>query len=123
MAQLVVSLLTSLTLLATNYRSSPTALATASIANAGVMLATRTHMGNFWNSSIQTRIPFVEKFNDAQRGSERVVGVLGYLSASWGLAGGIWVAVGQGWVDGRVVWVVPMGITALVLVRDFKVLG
>jgi hypothetical protein len=49
--------------------------------------------------------------------------VLGYLSASWGLAGGIWVAVGQGWVDGRVVWVVPMGITALVLVRDFKVLG
>jgi hypothetical protein len=86
MAQLVVSLLTSLTLLATNYRSSPTALATASIANAGVMLATRTHMGNFWNSSIQTRIPFVEKFNDAQRGSERVVGVLGF-GLLWGRAG------------------------------------
>jgi len=65
----------------------------------------------------------VEKFNDAQRGSERVVGVLSYLSASWGLAGGIWGVVGQGWVDGSVVWIVPVGVTALVLVRDLKMLG
>lgn len=52
-------------------------------------------MADFWNESKQTKIPFVEKFNDAIRGSERVVLVLENLAFSWGVAGCVW-ALGWG---------------------------
>ena len=47
-------------------------------------------MHGFWNEGKQTKIPFVEKFNDAIRGSEKVVLVLETLAFSWGVAGAVW---------------------------------
>ena len=47
-------------------------------------------MHNFWNERTQTKIPFVEKFNDAIRGSETVVVLLEVLAFSWGVAGCVW---------------------------------
>ena len=61
-----------------------------------MLLFTRTHMANFWNESVQTRVPFVQKFNDAVRGSEHVVRVLGALSAVWAVAGTGWAVMGRG---------------------------
>jgi hypothetical protein len=55
-------------------------------------------MANFWNESNQTRVPFVQKFNDAVRGSEQVVRLLGALSTSWVLAGLGWGAMAKGWI-------------------------
>ncbi|KAF2020398.1 hypothetical protein BU24DRAFT_360858 [Aaosphaeria arxii CBS 175.79] len=49
--------------------------------------AARVHMAGFWNEKEQTRVPFLEKFNDAVRGSERERDLV------WGIAG-CWVAVG-----------------------------
>lgn len=71
---------------------------TASAANTVMLLFARTHMANFWNESVQTRVPFVQKFNDAVRGSEQVVRILGALSAAWGVAGLGWGAMGRGWI-------------------------
>ena len=53
-------------------------------------------MASFWNESKQTRIPFVEKFNEAIRGSEKVVWLLGTLSFAWLASGAVWVGVGEG---------------------------
>jgi hypothetical protein len=55
-------------------------------------------MANFWNEKNQTRVPFVQKFNDAVRGSETVVNILGALCASWVVSGLGWVAMGRGWL-------------------------
>lgn len=68
-------------------------------------------MARFWNDKVQTRVPFVEKFNDAVRGSETVVVLLGTLSLSWGVAGAAWAAVSKGWIGGLggvVAWSVPV---------------
>ncbi|KAF1922763.1 uncharacterized protein M421DRAFT_77318 [Didymella exigua CBS 183.55] len=77
----------------------------------------RTHMANFWNESKQTKIPFVEKFNDAIRGSERVVAILETLAFSWGVAGCVWaldwellgVGIWGGVTAARSVWMVKHG--------------
>jgi|TARA_R110002003_G_scaffold103_7_gene8158 hypothetical protein len=53
-------------------------------------------MANFWNEKEQTRVPFVQKFNDAVRGSEQVVWLLGALSTSWALSGVGWAATAKG---------------------------
>jgi hypothetical protein len=84
---LFVSFITPLVLATTSYGNSPTALMTCSAANAVVLFFTRMHMANFWNEKNQTRIPFVQKFNDAVRGSETVVSILGALCASWVVSG------------------------------------
>jgi hypothetical protein len=78
-------------------------------------------MANFWNERVQTRVPFVEKFNDAVRGSETVVMVLGTLSLSWGVAGAAWAAVGRGWIGGFggvALWCVPVGLRAVWAVQN-----
>jgi hypothetical protein len=94
--QLLISFISPLVLLSTSYRSSPTVLITASAANTIILLFTRTHMANFWNEKEQTRVPFVQKFNDAVRGSEQVVWLLGALSTSWALSGVGWAATAKG---------------------------
>ena len=68
-------------------------------------------MANFWNDKEQTRIPFVEKFNEAIRGSERVVLLLGTLCTSWAVAGAVWLGVANGGsaVLGLAVWGLVMG--------------
>lgn len=95
--QLLVSLLTPLILLSTSQASNPNALMTISAANTAILLFARNHMANFWNESVQTRVPFAQKFNDAVRGSETVVQILGALSAAWGIAGVGWGLMGRGW--------------------------
>jgi hypothetical protein len=69
-----------------------------SIANAAALFFARNHMANFWNEKNQTRVPFVQKFNDAVRGSEQVVSILGALCASWVVSGVGWAAMGKGWM-------------------------
>jgi hypothetical protein len=48
-------------------------------------------MAQFWNEGNQVQVPFVEKFNEAIKGSEQVVGVLGLLSLAWLAAGVMWL--------------------------------
>ncbi|KAH7070631.1 hypothetical protein BKA63DRAFT_420491 [Paraphoma chrysanthemicola] len=95
---LLISFVTPLVLLSTSHGSSPTVLIAASAANTIMLLFTRTHMANFWNEKVQTRVPFVQKFNDAIRGSEQVVWLLGALSTSWALSGLGWAATAKGWI-------------------------
>lgn len=47
-------------------------------------------MAGFWNDSKQVEVPFVEKFNEAIRGSKRVVDLLTLLVSSWVLAEVVW---------------------------------
>ncbi|KAF2628295.1 hypothetical protein BU25DRAFT_410388 [Macroventuria anomochaeta] len=83
-------------------KHTPTTLGVTSLALGAGLYTARTHMANFWNESTQTKIPFVEKFNDSIRGSERVVLILETLSFSWGVAGCVWAL---GWEDlGVGVW-------------------
>ncbi|KAF2125874.1 hypothetical protein P153DRAFT_389324 [Dothidotthia symphoricarpi CBS 119687] len=81
----------------------------APLALAAVVFAARVHMARFWNTKEQVRVPFMTDYNDAARGSEKVVGVLSVLAFSWGwevvefgMAGkGVWVEMlvsGVGWV-------------------------
>lgn len=108
---LICSFLTSAVLLCQPSRSTPTILIASSLANATAAYLSRTHMANFWNDSTQTRIPFVEKFNQAIRGSEKVVWLLGTLSMGWAGAALVWAVVGQGWTVGtHVLWALPMGL-------------
>jgi hypothetical protein len=86
----------------------PTYLVSAALLNAGATFLSRTHMANFWNDTQQTRIPFVEKFNEAIRGSEKVVLLLGTLSISWATAAAVWVGTGNG-ILGLAVWGVVVG--------------
>jgi len=84
-----VSLVTALALL---FRTSgKPVLLTAAGANVAVLFAARTHMAMFWNEGNQVQVPFVEKFNEAIKGSEQVVGVLGLLSLAWGGVGALWL--------------------------------
>lgn len=55
-------------------------------------------MAAFWNEKVQTRVPFVQKFNDAVRGSEEVVSILGVLGGCWVVAGLGWGVMGVGWI-------------------------
>lgn len=66
-------------------------------------------MAGFWNEREQTRIPLVKDFNEAIRGSEKVVLLLGTLGLGWGVAAGVWVVgMGEG-LMGLAVWVVAVG--------------
>lgn len=47
-------------------------------------------MAGFWNDREQVKVPFVEGFNEAVRGSETVVSLLGVLGGLWGLVGCVW---------------------------------
>jgi hypothetical protein len=68
-------------------------------------------MANFWNDNKQARIPFVEKFNEAIRGSEKVVLLLGTLSMGWAVAGAVWLGVANGanGILGLALWALVMG--------------
>ncbi|KAH3947462.1 hypothetical protein HBH53_115980 [Parastagonospora nodorum] len=92
---LIISILTPIVALST---SNSTYLVSAAAANTAVLMFSRQHMANFWNEKEQTRIPFVQKFNDAVRGSEQVVQILGLLGASWAVTAVGWGVMGQGWL-------------------------
>ncbi|KAI4696758.1 uncharacterized protein J4E88_000936 [Alternaria novae-zelandiae] len=122
---LLLSLLTSVALLTIPSLSSPKILIGTGAANAAATYLARVHMKNFWNDKTQTKIPFVEKFNEAIRGSELVVLLLGTLSLGWAAASGVWAGMANGgsgilglgvWglvVGGRVMGIAPeMGWTS-----------
>jgi hypothetical protein len=70
----------------------------AAAANTAILIFARQHMANFWNEKEQTRVPFVQKFNDAVRGSEQVVSILGLLTAAWAVTGAGWGVMRLGWL-------------------------
>jgi hypothetical protein len=75
-------------------------------------------MANFWNESTQTRIPFVEKFNEAIRGSEKVVWILGTLSFSWASAGLAWGLMAGGITsNGTPIWSLVTGVRVLYMTK------
>lgn len=78
--------------------SDPTVLISVAVGNTAILLFAQQHMANFWNEKEQTRVPFVQKFNDAVRGSEQVVSILGLLTASWAVTGAGWGIMGKGWL-------------------------
>ncbi|KAF1936500.1 hypothetical protein EJ02DRAFT_358985 [Clathrospora elynae] len=100
--------------------ASPTVLLATSVASAAATFLSRTHMANFWNESKQTRIPFVEKFNEAIRGSEKVVLVLGTLSIGWTVAGAVWAAMANGLPGalGVAVWGLAVGYRVMYMVQQ-----
>lgn len=78
-------------------------------------------MANFWNESNQTRIPFVQKFNEAVKGSEKVVWLLGTLSFGWASAGLVWAAllggvIAEGSVNG--LWGFPVGLRVMYMAQN-----
>jgi hypothetical protein len=82
------------------------------VGNAIVTFMARAHMAGFWNKGKQARIPFVEKFNEAERGSESVVRTLAMLCVGWVGAGMVWMAMTiglPGWI-GVVIWGLGMGV-------------
>ena len=60
------------------------------------LLFSRTHMSRFWNPETQIQVPMVERFNEAIRGSEAVVRLLGVMFWTWVEAGVVWWLVGDG---------------------------
>lgn len=56
------------------------------IVNMVALTAARIHVARFWNEKEQTRVPFVQKFNEAVKGSEKESGILGMLAWSWAIA-------------------------------------
>jgi hypothetical protein len=92
---LIISFLTPIVAIST---SNPTYLISAAAANTAILLFARQHMAAFWNEKEQTRVPFVQKFNDAVRGSEQVVQILGLLGASWAVTAAGWGVMGKGWL-------------------------
>ncbi|RYN42657.1 hypothetical protein AA0112_g1583 [Alternaria arborescens] len=122
---LLLSFLTSTALVIIPSLATTKLLICAGVANAAAAYLSRVHMANFWNDKNQTKIPFVEKFNEAIRGSELVVLLLGTLSLAWAVAGGVWTGMANGgsgilglgvWglvVGGRVMSIAPqMGWTS-----------
>lgn len=79
-----------------------------------MLLGARQHMADFWNESNQTRVPFVQKFNEAIKGSEKVVWLLGTLGLAWGAAGVSWGVAGfVGWMGAAVTNVVCFGVVGV----------
>lgn len=74
----VVSLISSLYLLSSPDAAllSPPVIA---VLNTIICALAYAHMAGFWNEREQTRIPLVKDFNEAIRGSEKVVLLLGTL--------------------------------------------
>ncbi|KAH9861272.1 hypothetical protein IAQ61_011009 [Plenodomus lingam] len=103
--QFPLSLLSSTTLLLLPSYASPQALVLVSLVNTTLLFAPPIYMSRFWNKSTQMRIPFLEKFNEAIQGSEKVVSVLGTLVVGWGVGGLVW------WMEGgNAVWVLAVGL-------------
>lgn len=63
----------------------------AALLNAAVLFASSKHMSDFWNDSKQVQVPFVEKFNEAIKGSETVVRLLVLIASGWAGAGALWL--------------------------------
>ncbi|KAF2259232.1 hypothetical protein CC78DRAFT_537242 [Lojkania enalia] len=84
-----VSLFTSVALVFPFLRSICMPLA---LLNTLALISSRIHFGGFWNAQKQTEVPFVEKFNEAVRGSERLCNLLGLLAWGWGVAATAWWA-------------------------------
>jgi hypothetical protein len=113
-----VSFLTSTILILVPSLRSATVLTAAGLVSASGMFLSRTHMANFWNESTQTRIPFVEKFNEAIRGSEKVVWILGTLSFSWASAGLAWGLMAGGiTTNGTPIWSLVTGVRVLYMTK------
>ncbi|KAF2650314.1 hypothetical protein K491DRAFT_720859 [Lophiostoma macrostomum CBS 122681] len=100
---IATSVVTALTLLLpfVPIRSRKAHLALSGI-NTGTLLLSRFYMAQFWNDRNQVQVPFVQKFNEAIKQSERLVRILGVLSASWAIAGWTW-------------WLHPSGVWGLAL--------
>ena len=115
--QLALSFLAATTLPFLTSKHTPTILGITGLALGAGLYTARTHMGNFWNESKQTKVPFVQKFNDAIRGSEKVVLILETLSFSWGIAGCVWalnwgalgVGLWAGVAGARTAWMFNQG--------------
>ncbi|CAI6333229.1 unnamed protein product [Periconia digitata] len=64
----------------------------AALLNVGALFLSRSHMASFWNDRKQIQVPFVEKFNEAIKGSEGVVKLLGLVCSTWAAAGALWMS-------------------------------
>lgn len=117
--QLLASFLASTTLILVPSFRSANVLTAIGFVSASVVFLSRTHMANFWNESTQTRIPFVEKFNEAIRGSEKVVWILGTLSFAWASAGLAWALMAGGvTTSGTLIWSLVTGARVVYMVKS-----
>jgi hypothetical protein len=89
--QLALSLLSSSALLYARFSSGRASVSPMmAFGNATALGLASWHMGAFWNKKEQTRIPFMTEFNEAVRGSEKVVSCLRMAGMAWGVLGAVW---------------------------------
>lgn len=69
--------------------------------NALLCVAVRIHMSRFWSG--KAMVPFVERYNEAIRGSWTVRNLIGALAWAWAAAGTLAYLEIEGWL-GMGVW-------------------
>ncbi|ORY01107.1 hypothetical protein BCR34DRAFT_627836 [Clohesyomyces aquaticus] len=80
-----LSLITSLTLLFLNHAEQHQIVLSISLINTSICLGARFHMADYWRQ--RTMVPFVQDYNEAIKGSNIAVNVLGLLGAGWIVTG------------------------------------
>ncbi|KAL6166629.1 hypothetical protein ACJQWK_07971 [Exserohilum turcicum] len=107
---LISSLTCSMLVLVPSF-SSTRVLIGAGVGNSVAAYLAYVHMAGYWNEQTQTRIPFVQGFNEAIRGSEQVVVLLKTLSLAWSVASAVWVGMANGasGLLGLAVWGLVVG--------------
>ncbi|MCJ1250738.1 hypothetical protein MMC30_007966 [Trapelia coarctata] len=61
------------------------AVAAVNFGIAGIVLAARIHIGNFWKG--KARVPFVGGYNEGMKRTEELFRLLGLLAISWAITG------------------------------------
>ncbi|PVH96766.1 hypothetical protein DM02DRAFT_598651 [Periconia macrospinosa] len=92
----------------------------AALLNAGVLFSSRAHMATFWNDRKQIQVPFVEKFNEAIKGSETVVSLLGLAACTWAEAGALWLLGWKGAVWPDIVFLIGFGALWMVSMKQMR---
>ncbi|KAF2091816.1 hypothetical protein K490DRAFT_32193 [Saccharata proteae CBS 121410] len=81
---ILMSLATSIALAFKQSSWSPYLVVGINVGNALNLLQTRAHVSNFWKG--KAKVPFVEGYNEAISGTERIIALLGNMSGSWALS-------------------------------------
>ncbi|KAI9702705.1 MAG: hypothetical protein M1820_006089 [Bogoriella megaspora] len=87
---ILVSFLTSLYLAFVAPSTPSSGKLTLTLANAGLALAVRTYMLDFWQS--RPKIPFVQGYNEAVSRTTEIMDLMVSLAVSWGVLGLAWAS-------------------------------
>ncbi|KAF2175670.1 hypothetical protein K469DRAFT_609814 [Zopfia rhizophila CBS 207.26] len=89
---IALSLITAISLVLLQHTEHHSITQAISLVNATTLLVARVHVANFWND--KAKVPFVEGYNEAIKGSGSLENVLALLGCGWGIMGFASWAVG-----------------------------